>query len=204
MTVTPDDVLTYWFGAATLTHLPDDAHRKRWFSGGAAVDDEIRARFSETLAQARAGALARWRDTPAGALALVVVLDQFSRNLHRGTAAAFASDAQALQISLGLLDSGLDREAYGFFQRLFLYTPLEHAEDLGMQRRCVVEMARLLRDTDEPEVGDWPRQVLDYALQHHDIIARFGRYPHRNAACGRESTDEEAAWLEESGVRFGQ
>lgn len=203
--VTPEDVLQFWFGDTDLRAEPAEAYRSRWFGGGPALDQELQDRFGETLAQAAQGALSAWAETPAGRLALIVVLDQLSRNIYRGTPQAFAQDARALFLTLEVLASGQDRAGvYGFFQRLFLYTPLEHAEEVGLQQRCVVSVARLTMAPTTPVEAEWGPKVLAYAVQHHDIVERFGRFPHRNAVLGRASTPDEEAWLAGGGERFGQ
>lgn len=188
-----DAVLQYWFG-------PRDGDewgklRRIWFGGGTAVDDEIRSRFGALHVRACAGALDDWQRTADGCLALLIVLDQFSRNLHRGTAKAFAADDKAREIARVAVDRGLDKRVLPV-QRWFFYLPFEHAENVDDQRRAVALFAAL------PE--DQSREIaVDYAHKHHDIIERFGRFPHRNEMLGRESTAEETTWLAEGGARFG-
>ena len=199
---TPDDILQFWFGGSALHTEPPEGSMQRWFMGGAVLDDEIRRRFADTHQRAASGALDSWKETLQGRLALLIVLDQFSRNLHRGDARAFACDPAALALSRSMIAAG-DDAAMGFWQKLFAYTALEHAEDLGPQRHCVVLMARMLTSA-PPELRGAAENVLGYALSHHDIIERFGRFPHRNPALGRADTPEEAAWLKAGGPAFGQ
>ena len=135
------------------------------------------------------GELDRWRSTPLAALALIVVLDQFSRNLFRGTPRAFVGDPAALAAAASAIERGFDR-LLSAQERTFAYMPFEHAEDLAAQRRSLALFGAL--DPDD----------IDYAKRHHDIIARFGRFPHRNAALGRESTPEEIEFLKRPGSSF--
>ncbi|MBZ5714686.1 DUF924 family protein [Nannocystis pusilla] len=179
---TPDAVLEFWFSPRV---------RPKWFVRSDELDHEIRETFGELHARAAAGALDGWAASPRGALALVILLDQFPRNMFRGTAEAFASDAKAREIAKLALEAGLDHDL-SQEERLFLYLPLEHSEDLADQERCV----ELMRALDETPL--WH----DYAVRHRDIIARFGRFPHRNAILGRDSTAEECEFLMQPGSSF--
>ena len=186
-------VLDFWFGAA------DDplhrAKRERWFVKDPAFDAQIRERFGVLIEAALAGELTSWAATPAGTLAQIVVLDQFTRNVFRGQARAFAGDALALAAAQALVASGADRGLTGV-QRQFVYLPFEHAEDITMQH----EALRLfgLLELDEPALAG----LLQWAQRHHDIVARFGRFPHRNAALGRAGTAEEIEFLRQPGSGF--
>ncbi|HEY6356350.1 MAG TPA: DUF924 family protein [Burkholderiaceae bacterium] len=186
-------VLDFWFGA------PDDPQhllpRKQWFVKDEAFDASIRERFGAAIERAIAGECAHWAATPGGALAQIVVLDQFTRNVHRGNARAFAGDARALVAAQALVGTGQDRTLPGV-QRQFVYLPFEHAENMAMQRESTRLFAQLERD--EPAVGE----LLIWAQRHHDIIERFGRFPHRNAALGRTSTPDELAFLQQPGSSF--
>ncbi|NYE62870.1 uncharacterized protein (DUF924 family) [Duganella sp. 1224] len=184
-------VLDFWFGGA----LP----RKEWFRKDDAFDREIAQRFGDDIAQALEGGLHHWdADGPHGALARILVLDQFCRNVHRGSALAFAGDHQALQAALDMIDAGED-QALGPYQRAFVYLPLEHAEDLAMQERSVDLFTRLA----EAAPGDKGiAGMLDYAIKHHAVIRRFGRFPHRNDILQRASTPAEAEFLQQPGARF--
>jgi len=189
-TVGSADVLAFWFGPDPVL----DARRALWFGKDPATDALIRERFLATHEAAARGDLDVWLDTPAGALALVVVLDQFPRNMYRDTAAAFASDQRALACARRVLERGWD-VAMRPVERLFLYLPFEHSEVLADQRRSV----RLFAALDEaPGMAD----AFDYALAHYCVIRRFGRFPHRNAILGRASTAEETAFLAQPGSRF--
>ncbi|MDN3519428.1 DUF924 family protein [Aquisalimonas lutea] len=196
----PETILEYWFGDA-----PDDgtvaAQRGAlWWSKSDAVDEDIRARFETTVQAAGRDELDDWAATARGRLALIILTDQFPRNMYRGTPAAFAFDAKARALCLEGLAAGQDRELRPI-QRVFWYMPLEHSEDLAHQDRSVA-LFRELRD----EVGAQLRETfqvnLDFAVRHQEIIQRFGRFPHRNAILGRTSTPEELAFLEEPGSSF--
>lgn len=191
-----DDVLAFWFGP------PDDPgharSRPQWFAKDAAFDALIVQRFGALIEQALVGAIDDWAAAPLAArpaLARVLVLDQFTRNAFRGTARAFAGDAAALQTARALVASGLDRQLSGV-QRQFAYLPFEHAEDLAHQRTAVQLFEQLGRD--EPALAG----LAEWARRHYDIVARFGRFPHRNAALGRVSNAEEAEFLKQPGSAF--
>jgi uncharacterized protein (DUF924 family) len=190
------EVLDFWFGAPTD---PDHARQRvQWFRKDEAFDQRVVARFGTLIEQALAGGADGWIAPPLQplpALARVIVLDQFTRNAFRGSARAFAGDAMALQTARALVAAGLDRGLTGV-QRLFVYLPFEHAEDLAHQRTSVQLFEQLGRD--EPALAGLP----EWAQRHHDVVARFGRFPHRNAVLGRASTDEEAAFLLTPGSSF--
>jgi uncharacterized protein (DUF924 family) len=186
-------VLDYWFGPADGPEA--GTMRKIWFAGGQAVDDAVRKQFAALHERAVAGELDAWKHDALGCLALVIVLDQFSRNLHRGTARAFAADPKALALATWAVEQGFDR-VVGPMQRWFFYLPFEHAEDLAHQQRCIALFEQL------PPEGQ-REMAVDYARKHLEIIERFGRFPHRNEMLGRPSTAEEAQWLADGGTRFG-
>jgi uncharacterized protein (DUF924 family) len=188
---TADTVLAYWLG-------DPPAPQKKWFSRSDAVDDEIRARFGETLEAAARGELDAWASTPRGRVALVIVLDQLSRNAFRGSARSFAQDARAAALALEAIASGEDH-ALGAVERHFLYMPLMHAEDRVHQETGVGVFDRLASDETAPAAISG---AVKYARMHRDIVARFGRFPHRNALLGRASTQEEIAFLKEPGSSF--
>ena len=163
-------------------------------------DAEIAARFGDLVKRAAAGELEGWRDTPTGALALVIVLDQFSRNLHRGSPLAFANDPAARDVAKDVRARHFDR-ALAPVERSFLYLPYEHAEDRALQEESVALFTELAAEA-PPEVAEYLRETLDYARRHRDVIARFGRFPHRNGALGRASTAAEIEFLKEPGSSF--
>ena len=183
MKILAPEVLGFWFGADAEYGV---AH-KRWFQKDPAFDAEVRRRFSklhEELSANRA-----WLDAPRECLARIVVLDQFPRNMFRGTPRAFASDALALAAARHAIASGYDRD-WLRVEKIFAYLPFEHSESLADQERA----CELMRPLGEEQ--------FDYALRHHKIIERFGRFPHRNAILGRASTAEEVEFLKQPGSGF--
>lgn len=188
-------VLDFWFGAA------DDPQsgrpRREWFVKDPNFDARVRERFGPLVEAALQGGLAHWAAAPAGALALLLLLDQFPRNIHRGTPRAFAGDAQALRLAREVVDRAWDRELRPV-QRWFVYLPFEHAEDLAAQQRSVELFTTLAREAP----GDGVEEALDYALRHREVIERFGRFPHRNAILGRASTPGEVEYLSQPGAGF--
>ena len=189
----PADILAFWFG------LPGEPGfgqpRSEWFRKDAAFDDQIRSRFLPGVEAALAGQLAAWAAERQGALALLILLDQFPRNLFRGDAQAFVGDAQALQLAVTAVGKGWDRPLLAV-EKVFVYLPFEHSEALADQERSLTLFAALAAE--HPGCDGF----LDYARRHHEVIARFGRFPHRNAALGRPSTPEEAGYLAEPGSGF--
>ncbi len=178
----PAEILDVWFGPDLAPWQP------RWFVADPAFDAAIRDRFGALLGPARDGALDAWAATPDGALALLLVLDQFPRNLHRGTAAAFASDPHARAVARQAVLRDRHDLALPCTARCFLYLPFEHSEEMADQQRAVALTTAL---------GD--ASFSRYAIAHRDVIARFGRFPHRNAALGRANSPEEQAWLDAGG-----
>ena len=164
-----------------------NAGPKKWFKKDAAFDAEILARFLSTYEAAAGGKLAAWEASPEGALALLIVLDQFSRNMFRGSARAFAADATAREVAHRAIAQGFDQNAKSA-ERSFFYLPFEHSEELADQERCVA-LARATGDAD----------TLKWAELHAGIIRRFGRFPHRNAVLGRASTAAEQKFLDGGG-----
>lgn len=196
-------VREYWFGTAPLTAAALAARMRFWFGdAGAPQDAEIRARFGTLVERAAAGELDGWAGGPRRRLSLVLLLDQFPRNIFRHTPRAFATDAQALALTLSGMQSGADA-ALDPAERLFFYMPLQHAERLDAQDEGLAACRRLAAEV-PPELHAIFADVLAYAAKHRAIIERFGRFPHRNAVLGRASTPEELAWLETGGASFGQ
>lgn len=178
---TAQEVLHYWF--ETLTP-------RQWFAKDDTLDAQVTERFSATLQASIAGELWTWRRSPQGRLAEILVLDQFSRNIYRGRAAAFAQDPQALTLAQEAVAAGADRHL-AVHQRAFLYMPYMHSESLRVHDEA-------LRLFDQPGL----EHNLDYERRHHAIIERFGRYPHRNELLGRTSSAEELVFLDEPGSSF--
>jgi uncharacterized protein (DUF924 family) len=202
---TPFEVLDFWLGDGVQLGWPTQDLSKRWFGGGAALDEDIKSRFGPRVLQALNGELGDWvqtAPTPAlGQLAHVILLDQFTRNVFRGDARAFSGDAQAQHLVLQAIASHADQQL-PWVGRIFLYMPLMHAENLTLQVECVARFTQLLQDAPEA-LKERLQGNLDFARQHEDIIARLGRFPYRNAALGRTSTAEEENFLAK-GPRFGQ
>lgn len=191
----PDEaaaVLDFWFGPDPAAYA--ERGKSLWFVKRASVDELIRQRFAALHARAAAGELHDWCETPDGCLALVIVLDQFSRNLFRDSPQAFAADAQAREIARRAIDRGFDLQLLPL-QRGFLYLPFEHSESLDDQQRSLA-LFNALRDSSEAA------EMVRYARLHYHVIKCFGRYPHRNAILKRESTDEELQFLSQPGSSF--
>jgi len=188
---TIDAIHDFWFGELTAEGVCSSDRHGLWFGADKAVDSTCRERFGAALEQALAGALDGWADTDRGLVALVVLLDQFSRNIHRGTPRAFAGDGHALALALDAIDSGRDLHLPAI-HRVFLYLPLEHCEDIDVQDRCVA-LFQALADAMASELFSG---FARYAGAHREVIAAFGRFPHRNAILGRPSSAGELAWLE--------
>ena len=186
---TPAEILAFWFADGP------DTFREAWFRRDDAFDAAIRERFGVATAAARAGALDDWAALPDSALALLVLLDQFPRNLHRGSAEAFASDAHARAIAREVVLAHRFDLALSRTERVFLYLPFEHSEAMADQDLSVALFEGLRDDARMAKPGG----AIDYAWRHRAVIARFGRFPHRNAALGRESTAAEQAWLAAGG-----
>jgi uncharacterized protein (DUF924 family) len=192
--MTAQDVLDFWFGEPASSTWGQA--RREWFVKDAAFDAAIRERFGAPLEQALSGGLRDWdAQGPAGVLARILVLDQFTRNAYRNTPQSFAGDPLALAAARGLVERGADRELAPM-QRAFVYLPFEHAEDPYMQERAVELFSNL--------AAEFPGfdEMLDYAHRHRGVIARFGRFPHRNEILGRASTPDEIAFLQQPGSRF--
>ncbi|TCH99399.1 DUF924 domain-containing protein [Roseococcus sp. SYP-B2431] len=185
------DILDFWFRDGR------DGYRELWFRRDDAFDAEIRARFGGLVIPAREGRFNSWADTPEGALALAILLDQFPRNLFRGSPEAFASDPQALVLARRVIRERLDLDLTPV-ERGFLYLPLEHAESMAAQNESVAAFEGL---RDVPQSAR-PGGTIDYAWRHWHVIRRFGRFPHRNAVLGRDSTLAEQAYLAQPGAGF--
>jgi uncharacterized protein (DUF924 family) len=190
-------ILQYWFDELDTLGMCPQAQNKLWFQSRPETDREIEQRFGTDVRQALAGELNHWVEEKEGLIALVILLDQFTRNIYRGTAAAFSGDRQALAVAATAVTCGTDRKLASI-HRVFLYIPYEHAEDLATQEAGIGCFDRLLEDC-HPDAGERVSGFRDYSVAHRDVIARFGRFPHRNAILGRESTGEEVSHLEQHG-----
>lgn len=189
-------VLDFWFRPTA-----DGGHDvQRWFSRDDVFDATIRSRFMDLHEAAAHGQCSAWTEHPQGVLALLIVLDQFSRNLFRDSPRAFAQDAQARAVAHHMVERGGDQELAPI-ERVFVYLPFEHSEESADQRLSVTLFERLEQSVPKTQRGQYA-VFSDYARQHAEVIARFGRFPHRNAALGRLSTAQELAFLELPGSSF--
>ena len=199
----PGEILDFWLGDGMdmASGWPTQDLNKRWFQGGVALDQEIKTRFGERVVQAINGELQDWAEQLASRLALIILLDQFTRNMLRASAQAFEGDARAQRLVLQTLQRHEDTQL-PWVGRLFMYMPLMHAETLALQEKSVACFSNLLAEAParlKPKL----QGNLDFARQHHDIIEKFGRFPYRNAVLGRASTAQELDFLR-TGQRFGQ
>lgn len=205
-------ILDFWFADGLALGWPTRDMSAQWFGASAALDRKIGQQFGAWVRQAQAGGLQGWEHDAAGGampggiqggalLALLILLDQFSRNMFRGTPQAFAGDTRAQQLVGEALAQGLDAQL-PWVARVFLYMPLMHAEDADLQNDCVRCFTALATQA-PPELQARMVSHLDFARQHRDIITQFGRFPHRNAALGRANTAQEQKFLKK-GPRFGQ
>nr|WP_010130907.1 DUF924 family protein [Microbulbifer agarilyticus] len=201
---TPSDVLQFWFGSTDLGAMPSKEVRSRWFQRSDDFDREIELRFSSAIGRAIEGKLSNWESSLDGQLGLILLCDQFPRNIYRGSAQAFAGDPRALKISQSMADVDWQGQL-GLHQRAIFGMPLEHSERSDIQRQSVAYFLRLRQDfaRDKPGVSPEDTQAAEsyyrFARAHQDVIEQFGRYPHRNLALGRESTPAEQQWLEQGG-----
>ena len=197
----PVEVLDFWF-ADSLTN-PDNLAERRavWFMGGSDVDQLITEKFGTLPDAALAGELQHWTTDARNTLALVLVLDQFPRNIYRNTARAYHYDAAGLDLALKIIDQGLNSDLHPIEQS-FLFLPLQHSETIVEQTRAVQLYETLAVQSPDPYLES-AKNSLDYAKRHCDIIRRFGRFPHRNAILGRDSTEAEIEFLASGGDTFG-
>jgi len=191
--LSPDDVLSFWLGDASKP-------REEWFRKSEALDEVIRSRFGPAIARAATGDLDVWKASARERLALVILLDQFSRNAMRDTPRAFAQDPRALALAMEAIEAGEDASLLPI-ERAFLYMPLMHAEDRAAQARGVALFEKLAANA-PPSLTEYLRSSLGFARAHRDIVERFGRFPHRNAVLGRATTPEEAEFLKQKGSSF--
>jgi uncharacterized protein (DUF924 family) len=197
----PETMLEFWIGKAALNSAAAKSLSKRWYTSSLADDKAMSLQFGATLRLAEQGGLSDWQSTPRGRLALVILLDQMSRNIYRGTALAFANDAQALNLATQMV-AAEEHLRLTIIEQVFLFHPFEHAESLKAQQYSIQLFTGLL---DRAPI-DWHQQLqrfLDFAILHHHIIATYGRFPHRNEVLGRQSTATESAYLVK-GPNFGQ
>ena len=194
-------ILDFWFADGLQTSWPTREMKDIWFGGGPALDARITEAFGAQVQQAVDGGFAAWEDQPLSRLALILLLDQFTRNVFRGKPRAFEGDTRAQRLVMDALARAWDQEL-PVVCRVFLYMPLMHAENLALQNECVSRFERLINDAPEA-VKARLQSNLEFARAHQEIVARFGRFPHRNGTLGRINTADEDTFLT-SGPRFGQ
>lgn len=196
-------VLNFWFGKPN--ELGYGHYRKVWFIKNSDFDQQIKARFLADVENAASGQYDSWQFERQGqlegqgAIALLLLLDQFPRNLYRGSAQSFATDPQALKVAQRLVSTGVDKALPPAY-RFFAYLPFEHSERLEDQHQCINLMQQLIADF--PNLDKGLKGGLEYAIRHRAVIERFGRFPHRNEILGRQSTPEEIEFLKQPGSRF--
>ncbi len=192
-------VLDYWFGDAALSPEHAKQRKKLWYRSNPATDEEIRTNFAALYERAVHGELNVWRNTPDGSLALVILLDQFSRHLYRGEVGAFAQDDLALEIAESCPHPG----SLPLIGQAFLYHPFEHSEQIAAQEKSL-ELFQALVESSDSHWQPMMENFYHHAKDHHDIVARFGRFPHRNKILGRDNTEEEQEYLAQNRRSFGQ
>lgn len=187
------EILDFWFGELQPGEFYPEEKAKQWFEGGKAIDNEIRDRFEQRVISASKHELDDWKETTRGRLALIILVDQFTRNIYRGTPEAFAYDHIALELTLEGLTQEHDLELLPI-ERTFFYLPLEHSENWEIQELSVQKFHSILSAVPSEQASPFI-SFENYAWQHHDVIAKFGRFPTRNKILGRESTPEEIQFL---------
>ena len=197
-----DAILAFWFKEHELSAPQIDRRMDIWFGEDPAFDHEIRQAFAADVEKASEGELAHWADKPRGRLALILLLDQFRRNIYRGTAKAFEKDKAALKLCV---EGAMHKKDRGLtpIQRVFFYMPLQHAESRKVQAKSV-ELYSRLAEAVSPTLKETFLTIAQFAELHHDIIEQYGRFPHRNAVLGRDNTPEEDEYLAGDAPDFGQ
>ena len=199
-----DRIMRFWFGSDNVDVI--ETRDDFWFGANSRVDQQIKRQFSALVMSAYQQELTNWAMTAKGSLALIVLLDQFTRNIYRGNGRAFAYDKQARAISLQEIERGHDLQLSSS-ERIFYYLPLEHSELMSDQKQCVQLFKRLAHNVDKKYAGKYQQRFnayVEYAVLHYKIIDDFGRFPHRNDLLGRKSTPAEIKYLIEGGATFGQ
>jgi uncharacterized protein (DUF924 family) len=197
-----DEVHRFWFGEVDDWLECTIRNTERWFQRGQELDAPVREQFSALVEAAGHGQVDHWMDTPRGAISLILALDQLPRHIHRGSARAFDLDGKALQMCQQGIESGINEELSPV-ERGFFYLPLEHAENIQVQEQGVALM-HANTASGPAELREYLANAAIYGELHRDIVARFGRFPHRNEVLGRASSEREIAYLSDSGQRFGQ
>ena len=195
-----DSVLCFWFGSEVLSPAKATARMPTWFEQDGDFDYDIERRFGKLVSLAASGRFDDWEKSPKSTLALIILLDQFPRNLYRGTAKAFATDAKALTLTKYALEQNY-ADSFSPIELVFLLMPFQHAEDLDDQT-AGMELYKLLAEHIEQGWRDVLESTYEFAQRHHAIIEQFGRFPHRNSALGRIATPEEITYMEQGGESF--
>ncbi len=195
-----DDVLDFWFGKLDEQGRRGEGKSALWWGKNPQTDQLIESKFGQLRTDISAGGYSNWLESPRGRLASIIVLDQFSRNIYRDQPQAFAADPIALSFTLEGIATAADLALHPI-QRAFFYMPLEHSEDMAIQEQSILQFKKLLDDVSEQDKQEY-RGYLEFAQKHYDVIARHGRYPHRNRILGRQSTDAELAYLQLPGSGF--
>ncbi len=197
-----EQILTFWFKAQQLSAPQIDRRMDMWFGEDKALDLEIEREFGDDVADASDGRLDHWADEPRGRLALILLLDQFRRNIYRNTAKAFEKDKKALKLCV---EGAMEKKDQGLtpIERVFFYMPLQHAESAKVQAKSV-ELYTKLADSVSPTLRETFQTVAYYAELHRDIVEQFGRFPHRNKLLGRKNTPAENEYLSSDAPDFGQ
>jgi uncharacterized protein (DUF924 family) len=198
--VTVDAILDFWFGSNPDDSLVAKDKSALWWSKSPEIDGAIRQRFEGAVKRAAAGELSDWQSTAEGRLALILLVDQFPRNIYRDSPEAFSHDSKALAWALEGIGQGMDLKLRPI-ERVFFYLPLEHSEALEHQEQAVLQFRKLIEAVGADQKGVFA-EYLEFAVRHRAVIARFGRFPHRNKILGRQSTPEELAFLAEPGSSF--
>jgi len=197
-----ETIISYWLGSSDSNPARFDAQQKLWYHSKPETDNYIRTAFESDLVSAKNGNLSDWRNTAQGSLALVILLDQFSRNLYRGTPAAYVNDVQAQDVVVSLLERD-GHLSFNIPAKIIFYHPLHHAENLIFQRKAVSLFEEMLEHASD----EWRESIsrnLAFIKNHCDIISKFGRFPHRNTILGRQSTPEEHQYLQQDKRTYGQ
>ena len=187
-----NEVLDFWFGRSNSPEF--GKVQKKWFEKDEDFDTEVRSGFLTKYERAASGKLDFWQNSPENCLALIILIDQFPRNMFRENPQAFATDSKALAAAQHAVNNNFDRQLLTV-QKWFIYLPFEHSENLENQQKSVELFSNLQGEPDS-------KSVIDYAIRHLEIIERFGRFPHRNQILGRETTPEEAEFLRQPGSGF--
>jgi uncharacterized protein (DUF924 family) len=203
MTASLEDLLEFWFGSPPTDEDGVSGHMSRWFSAKSEFDAELSRRFGAAMSAAAVGQLDEWGESAHGRLALILLLDQCPRNTRRGNPAAFAQDPLALSWTVDGLSRGMDLELEPL-ERMFFYMPMQHSESLDIQERSVEVFVQLARSDVPNFMSTCLLDTAEFARVHREIVARFGRFPHRNSVLGRASTADEQDYLDERAPSFGQ